>query len=160
MQPRLWSVNGMSVELRRERRTLNRIISDSGVQPVKETKRSKPYYISDIVSAVLGTPAGELDLVEQPALLAREQRRKLEFQNAESERKLIPANQIEEVWLRGVSIAQSRFLGVPTKTAALVSAAKSASEAQGIIRRAIYESLAGCNVGIIRDIAAVGKNGV
>jgi hypothetical protein len=42
--------------------------------------------------------------------------------------------------LRGVSIAQSRFLGVPTKTAALVSAAKSASEAQGIIRRAIYES--------------------
>jgi hypothetical protein len=40
----------------------------------KETKRSKPYYLSDIVSAVLGTPAGELDLDEQPALLAREQR--------------------------------------------------------------------------------------
>ena len=110
MQPRLWSVNGLSVELRRDRRTLNRIIADSGVQRVKETKRSKLYYICDIVSAMLGTPAGELDLDEQRALLAREQRRKLEFQNADSERKLIPADQVEEAWLRIVSIARSRFL--------------------------------------------------
>ena len=109
MQPRLWSVNGLSFELRRDRRTLNRIIADSDVQPVKETKRSKLYYVGDIVSAMLGTPAGELDLDEQRALLAREQRRKLEFQNAELERKLIPADQVEEVWLRTVSIARSRF---------------------------------------------------
>ena len=74
-----WSVNAMSLELKRGRQTLDKIIADAGIRPVSVDGRSKKYRMSDIVKAMMDTE--ELNLQQERAKLAVEQTRKLEREN-------------------------------------------------------------------------------
>jgi len=74
-----WSVNGLAVELRRDKRTIATIIEEGGVQPCRKTVKHKWYRMAEFVGAMLGTE--ELDLQQEKAKLAVEQTRRIKLQN-------------------------------------------------------------------------------
>nr|BDD47098.1 hypothetical protein 15 [Desulfobulbaceae bacterium] len=94
MQPQKWSVSGLSVELGRDRRTIDRAIADAHIEPVDKQGKSKLYRMADVVEALYAKD--RLDLSEERAALARAQRIKIERENQLAvERKMIPQEDVE-----------------------------------------------------------------
>ncbi|MBT8361838.1 MAG: hypothetical protein KJO32_12870, partial [Deltaproteobacteria bacterium] len=139
MQLREWTVNALSVELRRDRRLINKVIANSGIKPTRENKRSRFYRIAEIVNALC--ESGELNLEQERAKLAKEQREKVRLQNKEKRGELVPVNQVTELWTKVAIACRSKLLALPNKMAAQVFCSQSVPETQEMLRVEVYAAL-------------------
>lgn len=89
---REWTINGLSVELQRDRRTIAKAIGKGNVGAIRADAKAKYYHMADVVNALYDT--GELDLVQERAQLAREQTRRLVRENAKADRELISHEEV------------------------------------------------------------------
>ena len=89
-------------------------------------------------------PAGNesLDPQRERAALDNARRREIELRLQEREGVLIPADRVEETWLRLVHTFRSRMLVLPSKVAPLVAAEFDAAKISGMIESLIHEALA------------------
>jgi len=134
-----WTVNSLSIELRRDRRTLTKIIAESGLKPVSEGKRSKYYHLADVVGALFGSD--DLDLQQERAKLAQKQTEKAELQIAEMRTTLIDAEEVKETWTKYVMSCRAKLLSLPTKMASEVLTVDTLQEAQDVIKLHVNEAL-------------------
>ena len=84
---------------------------------------------------------GGLDLVAERALLAREQRKKIERQNAVEAGEFIRVAEFHLMMTSSFSRVRAKLLSLPSKLAPLVAAKTTPAEAQQILKAAIYETL-------------------
>ena len=56
---------------------------------------------------------GDIDLVQERALLARAQRERLEREAAVAARELLPAADVRDAWVKHITAAKTRILGIP-----------------------------------------------
>jgi phage terminase Nu1 subunit (DNA packaging protein) len=85
-----WSINGLSVELKMDRRTVAKIIDESDVESAGNKGNYKTYRMAAVVNAMLGSD--ELDLQQERAKLAVEQTRRLQLKNDQEEGRLAPVS--------------------------------------------------------------------
>jgi len=82
-----------------------------------------------------------LDLTAERARKAKEEADRLEMQNAQMRRELLPRADVDAAVIEDYSRVRARLLNVPSKVAPLVAAATEPREAEGLVKRAIYEAL-------------------
>jgi phage terminase Nu1 subunit (DNA packaging protein) len=123
-------------------RTVRSRLDAAGIVAARTEGRSVFYDSVMALPAIYGrADEGELDLSRERALLAAEQRRKLELQNAVTEEKLIDVTEVHKEWTKYVAACRAKLLSLPTKLAPLVIATKDRKAAHDIIKRGVYEAL-------------------
>lgn len=134
-----WTVNKLSLELKRDRRTIGKAISSGGVKPIRKKGRVKYYSLADVVNALFNT--GELDLEQERAKLAKKQQEKINIQIEQMQGDLVPAGEVKKAWTMLVAAMRARLLSIPTKAAPLVIVADTQGEAKEILRKQVHDAL-------------------
>ena len=102
MEYEAWTVSKFSVEFGVDRRTLDRVIADAGVKPIKEDPKSKYYRIRDVFEA-LKYGSDKLDLSQEKAQEARERCRRTKRENDVAEELVAPIEDLRDA-LEKVSV--------------------------------------------------------
>jgi phage terminase Nu1 subunit (DNA packaging protein) len=97
-----WTVTKFSTEFGVDRRTLDRVIADAGVEPVREDPKSRYYRIQDVFEA-LKYGSDKLDLSQEKALEARERCRRTKRENDLAEELIAPMETLRDA-LEQVSV--------------------------------------------------------
>jgi phage terminase Nu1 subunit (DNA packaging protein) len=87
------------------------------------------------------TGPGALDLVSERARLAAAQADYQEMRNDQLEGSVVPVEEVARQIGEDYSRVRTRLLAIPSETAARVQRAKTAPEAEAIIREVLYEAL-------------------
>lgn len=76
-----------------------------------------PAYVASLREAAAGrgSEGNALDLAQERAALAKAQREKLEREAAQARRELIPATEARDAWMRHITAAKTRILGIPSE---------------------------------------------
>lgn len=106
-----WSISGLAVELRKDKRTIATIIDESQVKPVCKKGKSNLYKMVDIVAAMLGSE--ELDLQQEKAKLAVEQTRRLQRNNDIAEKVFAPVEILSDSLESACKIIVSHLDSIP-----------------------------------------------
>lgn len=130
--------NRLALILDRDRSTIKKIMAENEIRTEK-VGRYNHYKLSDVVNAML--EGDRLDLQQERAKLAKEQRKKTRLQNEELEGNLVNADEVKETWIKYVSSCRAKLLALPTKLAPMVAVTESVQEAKEIIKKEVYESL-------------------
>ena len=85
--------------------------------------------------------AGELDLAEERARLAKEQADAKEMENARLRGDLVEIGSVAKEFGRQASAVRTRLLAIPSKAAPLVISCKKPAEARAVIEDMIEEAL-------------------
>lgn len=88
-----------------------------------------------------GDPEADLDLTAERARKAKEEADKLEMQNAQLRGELLARSDVDAAVVGAFARVRARLIGVPTKVAPLVVSLENPAEAEGVIRKAVYEAL-------------------
>ena len=83
----------------------------------------------------------ELDLNQERAKLAVEQRKRIEMQNEEASGRLIDTAEVHKAWTKYVAACRAKLLAMPTKLAPVMLGVTSPTEAKDLIKKAVYEAL-------------------
>ena len=102
MEYAAWTVSKFSVEFGVDRRTLDRVIADAGVKPIKEDPKSKYYRIRDVFEA-LKYGSDKLDLSQEKAKEALERCRRTKRENDVAEELVAPIEDLRDA-LEKVSV--------------------------------------------------------
>lgn len=94
-----------------------------------------------LVAQATGRPGGDLDPQQERALLDRARRREVELRLQEREGVLIPADRVEETWIRLVHTFRARMLILPSKLSPLLARESDAGVISGIIEGMLYEAM-------------------
>jgi hypothetical protein len=119
--PTLWSVNGLSVELGIDRRTLGKKLSNlrpdgEGQEAGKTVRRWHLAHVLDHLQA--DRPIAEApDVRTGRARLVQAQARKMELEVAAMENRLIPEDDVVPGWQLLLSSFRARCLSIPSKLA-------------------------------------------
>jgi hypothetical protein len=141
MKPkRQWTVSGLAVELDKDRRTISRVIGDAGIEPVKIEGRSKLYHMIDVVDAL--NKSSRLDLSQERAMLAQEQRQKLILENRLARDEVIEISEFNGLLEKIGAVLKTRLLAFPSKLSPRLHACKSIPEVEGELKKAVNETLA------------------
>ena len=109
-----WTLSGLSVELKRDRRTIAKSIDKGNVQPVRADNKAKYYRMADVVAALFDV--GDLNLEQERAKLTQEQTRKTKRLNDLEERKVISReeviDQLQQVSRQAVAILEALPLNI------------------------------------------------
>lgn len=136
----VYSVYGLAQQLKRDRATINRLITEKGVVPVRETKKGKYYHLSDVVNSMLDSE--DLNLAQEQAKLNKERRKKVKIEREVLEGNLVPAEDVVKAWQKVISAMRTRLLSIPTKAAPLVIASETQIEAKDILKSQVNDALA------------------
>lgn len=109
-------------------RTLKNKMDAAGIQPAGvaegpgganlwESKEVLPALYAGTVS--VDGDGRALDLNAERARLAKEQADKVELDNAERRKRLLPAESVESAWVTMITNAKTKLTGLPSKLAAL-----------------------------------------
>ena len=90
-----------------------------------------------------GKTAEKLELTNERAMLAREQRIGQEIKNARERQELIPSSAIAEAWGRIVSAVKRQLLALPGRLAQMLETSGSTDERRAIIEKEIKAILEG-----------------
>jgi hypothetical protein len=118
MSPKFWTVNGLSVELGLDRRSLAVRLAST---PPDSEIQGRPAWLLRTVLGALGQatrPQSELDV--ERARLAREQADGHALKNAALRGELLPADEVVAGWQAAIGRARSLLLGIPPASAATV----------------------------------------
>ena len=130
--------NKAALVLDRDRSTVRKIITENEVKSQK-IGRYTYYKLSDIVNSMLD---GErLDLQQERAKLAKEQRKKTRLQNEELEGTLVNAEEVKETWIKYVASCRAKLLSLPTKAAPVVHILDTVQEVKDALKKEVHEAL-------------------
>lgn len=142
-----FTISGLATELRRDKRTISTIIDEGKIEPCDTSGTYDLYYISDIVAAMICSE--ELNLQQEKAKLAREQRIQKKLQNDELEGVLVNKKTIMDDLAKHIIACRSHLRSVGPRVAPDCFAAETVSQVSKIIRTAIDEAL--------EEIATIGE---
>lgn len=143
MMAKLWSVSALAVELGRDRRSLARDLE--GLAPDEETTTGgrvhRRYRMARVVEHLYRRPDGEaLDLDTERALLAQEQRWKLERQRLLDEGRLLDTEKVAEEVGNYISVCCARLHVVPGRVSAELDQ-DTGRRVEPLVRRVIFEAI-------------------
>ena len=110
-------------------------------------------YIREI-AAGRGSKDGAVDLVAERARLTKAQAEKCERENAVAEGEFLARDKVHFMVTSAFARVRAKLLGLPSKLAPLVVAAKTAAGAQAVLKDAVYQALnelAGTKIAGISD---------
>ena len=134
-----WAVNRLSIELKRDRRALTRLIAEKDIEPVEIAGRSKFYHLADVVNAMID--GEELNLQQERAKLARKQEEKTSLQVEQIKGTLVDADLVKSEWQKYIAGCRAKLLSLPSKIAGNIMAAESMQEVQELLKTEIYQAL-------------------
>ena len=113
LQAQLWSLNALSTELDRDRRSLARRLQDlTPDEQVKHAGRQiKRWWLRRVLAHLDAQTTTALDLNQERARLAKIQAEKIEYEVARLRGTLIDAKAVERVWSRVIVDLRTRLLG-------------------------------------------------
>jgi phage terminase Nu1 subunit (DNA packaging protein) len=115
MTPRLWTVNGLSVELGLDRRSLATRLATT--PPDSQVQGRSAWRLTTALAA-LGTPTrSRSELDQERARLAKEQADGHELKNATLRNELIPTDVVVQSWQNAIARCRSLLLGIPPSAA-------------------------------------------
>lgn len=146
MQPRLWTVNALAVELGRDRRSLSRLLED--LEPDDHRAEGKKifrgYRLKRVIEHLhpprLVTEGEPLDLNQERALLAREQRLALERKAQIECGYLADMREVSKAWASMTTNARTRLLAIPSRIASTLPM-DDAPVVAAHVKTLIYEAL-------------------
>jgi hypothetical protein len=139
MQPRLWTVNGLSVELGVDRRTTAKRLAL--VPTAGEIGGHAAWLMADAAPAVLKIP-GSLLLGDERARLAKEQADGLAMKNAQLRGELLPRDEVAAAVQAAFSRVKAKLLAIPTKSAPVLAGVASPMQVKTRLTESIHEALA------------------
>ena len=140
MTAKLWTMNGLAAELGHDRRTISKALK--GIAPDGKSGRWDAWHITTARSA-LGD-AGDavaLDLNVERARLASAQADDREMKNDLARGDQITVAEFHLMVTSAFARVRSKLLALPSKLAPLVIGAKTAVEAQAMIKDAVHDAL-------------------
>jgi hypothetical protein len=145
MMAKLWTMNGLSVELRVDRRKLGEVLS--AVPPDGQVQGTSAWRMSTAVAALsasMAEPKGDPDYNRERTRLAKAQADKTEMENAVARRELLPAEDVaaaDEIIFAGL---RDRVLQVASVAPLLHDAAVSEAglpKVRELLRQALVDAL-------------------
>ena len=147
MQAELWTINGLAVELDRDRRSLARDLE--GLKPDEETRQGartvRRYRMARVVAHLYRATAatGELeDFETQRERLAAAQAEKVEMENAVRRGELAEVAKVHAVWTDHVAAARAKLLAMPTKLGPQLTNVADARVISARVRAEVHAALA------------------
>ena len=141
MQPQLWSLNSLSVELGVDRRTLARKLG--GLDPdetVRQGRRiSRRYLLARVIDHLHG--GYDLDPAQERARRDKESADRIAMQNAERREQLVPAGDIEAAWTHIALVIRSHLLNGPSTLGPQLLHQTDANVVAEAIRTWLYNAL-------------------
>lgn len=94
-----------------------------------------------LVQQETGRPDGSLDATQERALLDNARRREIELRLQEREGVLIPADVVEQEWVRLVHAFRAKMLALPSRVAPLVAREHDVGKIAGLIESLVHAAL-------------------
>jgi hypothetical protein len=164
MQAKLWTMNGLSTELRMDRRKLGELLS--AVPPDGKEQGFPAWRMSTAVAALnaaMAEPKGDLDYNRERTRLAREQADKLALENAVARGELLPAAEVAKADEVVFTALRDRVPHVESVTPVMCDLAVvgKPGEARQVLRQALRDALEDVGSSILvelqeREIEAAG----
>lgn len=122
-------------------RTIRKKIS--GLEPIRK-EGGRLYFDTTVALPMIYKDNRQkegLDLQQERAKLAKEQRKKTRLQNEEIEGKLINAEEAKEEWTKYILNCRAKLLALPNKITPQVANQSSHSQIHNIIKKNVYDAL-------------------
>ena len=155
MQRELFTANGLATELGLDRRTV--ALALGGVAPDGKIGSRDAWLLRTFWAATkqeanrkaagasngngVADDASNGSYTHERARLTAEKAKLAEMERLEREGKLVPVEQVEQVWGALSGVIRTRLLALPAKCAARLGMAKNAIEAQAILKAEVHELL-------------------
>lgn len=138
MKATLYSINGLAAELKRDRRTIARALSD--VSPDGKLNGRDAWYIVTAQNALDPDTEG-LNPVREKARLDAAKADIAEIELATLRGDRIPADEVRELLDRVASVVRTNILAIPSKVAPLLHGKLTEAEREQLLSREIDEVL-------------------
>ena len=139
MTAKLWTISGLAAELDRDRRTITRALRD--VQHDGKNGRYKAWHMTTVLVAMADGPGDTLDLTAERARFASAQADDREMRNDLARGDQIKVGEFHLMMTTAFARVRAKLLSLPSKMAPLVVGAKTAAEAQAMLRDVIHDAL-------------------
>lgn len=137
MIAKIWSLNALATELGRDRRAVGNALAN--VPPDGKASRGDGWLMKTAVSALYEGKTHSLQ--EEKARLTREQADKTEMENRLRRREVLERGLVDQAVIGAFARVRARLLSIPSKLAPRIARGMDPSEAEGILRDSIHESL-------------------
>ncbi len=143
LQAQLWSLNALSIELARDRRSLARRLEDlTPDEQVQHAGRQiKRWRLRRVLAHLDAQTTTALDLNQERARLAKVQAEKIEYEVARLRGSLLDADAVERVLSRVIVDLRTRLLALPTKAAPLLMGCRTIPRLKDELERQIHDAL-------------------
>ncbi len=143
LQAQLWSLNALSTELDRDRRSLARRLEDlTPDEQVKHAGRQiKRWRLRRVLAHLDAQTTTVLDLNQERARLAKIQAEKIEFEVARLRGSLLDADAVERALSRVIVDLRTRLLALPTKAAPLLMGCRTIPRLKDELERQVHDAL-------------------
>ena len=139
MTAKLWTISGLAAELDKDRRTITRALRD--VPHDGKEGRYRAWHMTTVLASMAGGAGDALDLTAERARFAAAQADDREMKNALARRDQITVGEFHQMMVASFGRVRAKMLSLPGKLGPLVVAAKTAAEAQALIRDGVNEAL-------------------
>ena len=140
MTAKLWTISGLAAELDKDRRTITRALRD--IPHDGKEGRWDAWHMTTVLAAMsAGGGGGKLDLTAERARFASAQADDREMKNALARRDQITVGEFHQMMTSAFARVRAKLLALPSKMAPLVVGAKTAAEAQAMLRDTVHEAL-------------------
>lgn len=144
MTAELWTMSGLAVELGHDQRTIAQALAT--VPPDGEKtwrgKASKAWYMRTAVNAMYTRGSGEsTEIKSQQARKAKEEADKLEMQNKQARRELLPATEVNTAQQAAFARVRARLLALPSKLSPVILGVESLVDIQDKLMAGVREVL-------------------
>ncbi len=137
MTAKLWTISGLAAELGRDRRLISAALK--GIPHDGTEGRYKGWHMTTVLAALDGGEA--LDLTAERARLAKAQADDREMKNDLARGEQITVAEFHLMVTAAFARVRAKLLALPSKMAPLVMSAKTAAEAQALLRDTVHEAL-------------------
>jgi len=141
--PELGQIIGISARRIRELRDEGKITGEADGRYILGVAIAS--YVSGLREQAAGRSSGnpelDLDLTAERARKAKEEADRLEMMNARERGELLQRGDVDAAVVGAFARVRARLISIPAKCAPLVAVVAEPSEAEAVIRRAVYECL-------------------
>ncbi len=137
MTAKLWTISGLAAELGRDRRLISAALK--GIPHDGKSGRYKAWHMTTVLEALEGGDV--LDLTAERARLAKAQADDREMKNDLARGDQITVAEFHLMVTSAFARVRAKLLALPSKMAPLVVGAKTAAEAQAMLRDTVHDAL-------------------
>ncbi len=139
MTAKLWTISGLAAELNKDRRTITRALRD--VPHDGKEGRYEAWHMTTVLAAMEGGGSDTLDLTAERARFAAAQADDREMKNDLARGEQITVAEFHLMVTSAFARVRAKLLALPSKMAPLVVGAKTAAEAQAMLRDTVHDAL-------------------